>query len=245
MFDVKVKAEVLKEIIDVVSTLVEEAKWKIDLDSIQIRAVDPAHIAMVELNISKESFESYNVDKCELGVDIDKIKNVLKLARATDTITINHDESKNRLVLNVGNITRWMSLVDVKSLSDPKLPALTLQTKVLVNPEELKQGIRASESVSDHITLQISPEMFELSSEGESDSMNLRLPLPLLDELDCKEPVRSSYPLDYFSNMIKSITTAQKVMIYLGNDYPMRLEFDIAEGNGHVIYLLAPRVEGD
>ncbi len=45
--------------------------------------------------------------------------------------------------------------------------------------------------------------------------------------------------------MIKAIGSAQTVTMYLGQDYPVKLEFDIAGGKGQVKYLLAPRIESE
>jgi len=99
--------------------------------------------------------------------------------------------------------------------------------------------------VSDHIALIATPDGFEILSEGDTDSVNLKLPKDMLDELVCKEKARSLFPLDYFANMIKAISTAPTVTMYMGNDYPVRLEFDIAGGKGQVKYLLAPRIESE
>jgi proliferating cell nuclear antigen len=43
--------------------------------------------------------------------------------------------------------------------------------------------------------------------------------------------------------MVKAISTAKAVTIFLGNDYPVRMEFELANGNGKATYLLAPRIE--
>ncbi|TLZ51109.1 MAG: proliferating cell nuclear antigen (pcna) [Methanobacteriota archaeon] len=246
MFDAKVKTGVLKEVIDVVATLVDEAKFNAGKEALVVKAVDPAHVAMVDLTLDRGAFESYKADDLELGLDMDKMKEVLKLARAGDEVlAFTHEEDKNRLVVHVGNITRRMSLVDTAGMSDPKVPNLNLPAKVKVRTEELRQGIRASESVSDHIALIVNPDGFEIVSEGDTDSANLRLPKDMLDELVVKEKVRSLFPLDYFSNMIKAIGSAPTVTMYMGNDYPVRLEFDIAGGKGQVKYLLAPRIESE
>ncbi len=245
MFDAKVKSDVLREVVDVVSTLVDEAKFNAGKDGLGVKAVDPAHVAMVDLTLDRAAFDSYKADDVELGLDMDKMKEVLKLSRAGETLAMAHEEDKNRLVVHVGNITRRMSLVDTAGMSDPKVPNLNLPAKIRVRTDELRQGIRASESVSDHIALIATPDGFEIMSEGDTDSANLKLPKDMLDELVCKEKVRSLFPLDYFSNMIKAIGTAQTVTMHMGNDYPVKLEFDIAGGKGQVRYLLAPRIESE
>ncbi len=245
MFEAKLKADVLKELVDVVSTLVDEAKLNVGKDSITVKAVDPAHVAMVDLSLDRGAFESYKADETELGLDMDKMKEILRLAKAGEVIAVTHDEDKNRLVVNVGNTTRRMSLVDTAGMSDPKVPSLNLPAKLVVRTDELRQAIRASESVSDHIALKASPEGFEVVSEGDTDTVSHMVPKDLLEELQAKDAVRSLFPLDYFSNMVKAIGTANTVVLYLGTDYPVKMEFKIAGGKGEVKYLLAPRIESD
>lgn len=245
MFEGKAKADVLKEVVDVVSTLVDEAKFNIGKDSITVKAVDPAHVAMVDLTLDRAAFEAYKADEGELGIDMDKMKEILRLAKAGETITLSHDEDKNRLVVSVGNTTRRMALVDTAGMSDPKVPSLNLPAKVVVRTDELRQAIRASESISDHLALKASPDGLEILSEGDTDNVSHMVGKDLLEELQAKEAVRSLFPLDYFSNMVKAIGSAPNVTLYLGSDYPVKMEFKIAGGKGEVKFLLAPRIESE
>ena len=52
-FKARVKADILKEIINVVSTLVDEVKLNVGQDGVSLKAVDPAHVAMVEMKLGK------------------------------------------------------------------------------------------------------------------------------------------------------------------------------------------------
>jgi len=245
VFKAKVKADILKEIINVVSPLVDEVKLTVGPDGIQLKAVDPAHVAMVELKLSKDAFEELKATSGELGVDIEKLKDVLKLAKSGDVIAMEHNEDQNKLVLNIANITRRMSLVDTTGMSDPKVPNLAYPAKVVLSVDDLNQGIRASESVSDHIALKLANDGFELACEGDTDSVSLKLKKDLLKSVEVKEATRSLFSLDYFSNMIRAIPPGQDVTLNLGNDYPVRVEFKIADGDGQVMYLLAPRIESE
>jgi proliferating cell nuclear antigen len=243
MFQAKARAEVLKEVVNVVSTLVDEAKFTVNSDGLTLRAVDPAHIAMVDLRLSKDAFEEFKADEAEIGLDIDKLNQFLKLARADDIVDLKHDEDKRRLNIVVGDITRRMSLIDTTGMSDPKVPSLELPATVTVKGDELTQGIRASESVSDHIALVVSPEGFEMSCEGDMDQVNWRKAKKDLIALETESSVRSLFPLEYFSNMLKAVSPGNQVTMHLGNDYPVKMEFKIAGGKGEVRYLLAPRIE--
>ncbi len=245
MFRAKVKSETLKSIVDIVSTLVDEAKFNVNSDGFSLKAVDPAHVAMVDLEVGKGAFEEFAADDTELGVDLDKIKEVLRLARAGDVINIEQDEERNRLKIDVGNVSRRMNLVDTTGMSDPKVPNLSLTTRLSVAAEELQRGIRAAESVSDHIALSATSQEFEMFSEGDTDTVSLKLDKDSLVSLESEEDTKSLFPLDYFSNMIKAISGSTVVSISLGSDYPVRMEFDIADGEGKVGYLLAPRIESE
>jgi proliferating cell nuclear antigen len=231
--------------LNVVSTLVDEAKFNITEDGISLRAVDPAHVAMIDLKLKSSAFENYKASESELGIDITKMIDVLKLAKPNDLISITHDEEKNRLIIKILNITRSMALVDTTGMAEPKVPNLSLPAKVVINTQELTQGIKASESVSDHISLSANPDGFELSSEGDTDAVNLKLSKDLLAELKCKENVKSLFSLDYFSNMVKSASSAETITMNLGTDFPVKIEFNLADKNGEVNYLLAPRIESE
>src|SRR3989304_975365 len=126
-----------------ISSLVYVSEYDAWKEALVVKAVDPAHVAMVDLTLDRSAFESYKADDAELGLDLDKMKEVLKLSRAGDVLAVTQDEEKNRLVVHVGNITRRMSLVDTAGMSDPKVPNLNLPAKIRVRTEELRPGVPA------------------------------------------------------------------------------------------------------
>jgi proliferating cell nuclear antigen len=245
MFSAKVKADVLKSIIEAASPLVSEVKLNIKTDGISFRAVDSAHVAMIDLNVSSKAFEEYKADEMELGVDLDKLNGILRLASSNDIVSLEYDEEAHRLVIRIGNLVRRMGLIDTAGMPDPKVPNLNLPSKVIIKSNELSQGIKASQAISDHVALSVDPDGFELYAEGDTDTVNLRLPKDLLSELQAPQKCRSLFSIDYFSNMIKPVKGEEDVTIFLGNDNPVKLEFDFADKNGHVTYLLAPRIESE
>lgn len=245
MFQAKIRSDTLKGIVNIISTLVDEAKFNIQPDGMNLKAVDPAHVAMIDLSVKKEAFEEYVADETKMGVDLDKIKDVLKLAASGDMIEMTQDEEKSRLVLKVGNIVRRMNLVDTSSMADPRVPELNLPAYVELAVGEIQKGIKAAESVSDHIALTADGDTFELFSEGDTDSVNLKLDKSQLVDIKTDGKARSLFPLDYFSNLVKAIPSDTNVRINLGNNYPVKIMFNLADGNGQVGYLLAPRIESD
>ncbi|UCB58062.1 MAG: proliferating cell nuclear antigen (pcna) [Thermoplasmatales archaeon] len=245
MFNAKVKSEVLKGIIDVTSPLVSEVKFNINPKGITLRAVDPAHVAMVDLVVKNSAFDEFKATEMELGVDMDKFASIMRLSSAGDMVSLEYDEDTNRLIVKIGNLVRKMGLIDTAGMPDPKMPNLNLPAKVVLKASELNQGVRASEAVSDHLALTVDKDDFELFAEGDTDTVNLKLPKNLLIELTTNSKCKSLFSIDYFSNMIKPVRGEDPVTIMIGNDNPIRVEFNIAEDKGHVTYLLAPRIESE
>ena len=243
MLHARCKADVLKTLIDATSTLVDEVKINVAPEGLNLKAVDPAHVAMVELNLKSGAFQEYKADAMEMGVDLEKFKEVLKLASGDDEVEMDFDPAAHRLVMKIGNVTRRMSLVDTSGMSDPKVPKLDLPAKVVVMPSELERGIKAAEAIADHVALVADKDGFELLAEGDTDQVHLKLDKSMLAELKVSERAKSLFSLDYFSNMVKAAKSSQGIELHLGTDYPVRMEFDLAGGNGHVTYLLAPRIE--
>jgi proliferating cell nuclear antigen len=243
MFKLRIKMENLREVVEVVSTLVSEVKFSISKDGLEAKAVDPSHVAMLVLNLHKPVFEEFTGEPTELGVDVEKLKEVLRLSKPGDVIDFQFD-GKNRLVASLGRVTRQMAVVDPAGITDPKVPNVNPPASVTVKTEDLRQGIRGSESFTDHVTLTLEPDAFTMHSEGETDRLDLRIPKENLPKLEVKESVKSMYPLDFFSAMVKSIA-AEDATLHVGNEYPLKIEFGMGSGRGEGRYLLAPRVEED
>ncbi|MGH9893586.1 MAG: proliferating cell nuclear antigen (pcna), partial [bacterium] len=245
MFKAKLKASVLKTVIDATLPLVDEVKFHIAPEGVSLKTVDSAHVAMVDVSLGAKAFQEYKATDLELGVDLDKLREILKLGTGEEVIGLEYKEDQNRLVLTLGNLVRRMSPIDPSGIPDPKVPNLNLPNRVRVKASEISQGIKASESVSDHVALITDDGGFEIIAEGDTDVVNMKLTKNQLVELQAPERTKSLFSLDYFSKMIKAADGAGEVTLSLGSDYPVRMEFDFADGHGHVTYLLAPRIENE
>jgi proliferating cell nuclear antigen len=242
MFEAKGRVEIFKRIVEVISVIVSEVKYSIKEDGLHIKAVDPAHVAMVELNISPKAFGEYSASDTELGIDLDKLDSIIKLGKGNDEAEMVYDESSERLVVKIGNLVRRMTLLDVASMPDLKIPNLQFPARIELLSDDLLLGVRAAQSVGDYVVLTADSESFELSA-GTQEEINQKLSKDQLSLLECKGKARSLFSLDYLSSLAKGMRSGEKLTLLLGNDYPVRIEFDILEGNGSVAYLLAPRTE--
>ena len=249
MFKARIKADNLKEFIGTVGSLVDEAKLNVNEDGMQIKAVDPSHVAMIEANLIKSAFDIYETDVAEMGIDVDKFKTVLAVAGKEDMISLEKDDKLNRLVVNIGNLTRAMPLLDTSGMPDPKVPSLDLPAFVSVSVEEISQGLKASKSVSDHIALSTTKDSFRLICEGDNQNrVDLTLGKEQLEKLVSPEETTSLFSLEYFALMVNSLPPDRILHINLGTDLPVKMDADLAiedltGAQGNVKFLLAPRID--
>ena len=151
MFKAIVSADTLGAALDSVSVLVDECKIRLDEEGLTIRAVDPANVGMVDLELSATAFESYETDGGVIGVNLDRLEDIVGMADSDQLVHLELDEETRKL----------------------------------------------------HISL------------------------------------------DYLKDMDKAIPSDAEVTTELGEEFPVKMHFGYAEGDGHVTFMLAPRIQSD
>jgi proliferating cell nuclear antigen len=242
MFKAVINAETLRDAIEAVSSLVDEVKFSISEKGVELRAVDPANVAMVSLKINADAFEYFQAASGEIGVDLVRLSDVLSMADKGENVQLELDEENHKLNIGVGSLSYTLSLIDPSAIrKEPRIPDLDLPAHVTLHGVELRRAVKAAEKVSDHVILGVSDDVFYMEAKGDIDSLKLKVPSTELLGLKPGE-ARSLFSLDYLEDMSKSIGKAQEVTLELGLDYPLRVGFKIGP-SVEVNYLLAPRIE--
>ena len=88
MFSATIEAKILQEAISSAKVLVDECKLRLDSDSFRIRAVDPANVGMVDLELSTSAFVSYESDGVVLGINLSRLSDITNIDRSDETIDL-------------------------------------------------------------------------------------------------------------------------------------------------------------
>jgi proliferating cell nuclear antigen len=247
MFKTIVSAETLTDALDSVSVLVDECKIRLEDDGLAIRAVDPANVGMVDLDLSADAFESYETDGGVIGVNLARLEEFAGMADSGQLIELELDEETRKLHIQIEGLEGTLALIDPDSIrQEPDLPDLDLSSEVVLEGADIDRAVKAADMVSDHIALGVDAdeEVFYVDAEGDTDDVHLELSTEDLIALTPGE-ARSLFSLDYLKDMNKAIPKDAEVTMELGQEFPVKLHFDIAEGNGQVTYMLAPRIQSD
>ncbi len=245
MFEATIDATLLKDSIESLSVLVDEARIKLSPEGLTVRAVDPANVAMVSFDLEAAAFEEFTAEEGEIGLDLSRIADILGVAEKTDKIKMQLNEESRKLSIQIGGISYTLSLLDPSTIrAEPRIPQLELPAEVALNGKEFMKSIKAAEKISDHVSLGLEGETFFMEAEGDTDRMRQEMKR---EELISIKPgsTRSLFSLDYLTDIVKPASKASEVTLQLGNDFPVKIGFSIAGGNGKIGYLLAPRIESD
>ena len=247
-FEASIEVGHLQEVIDAAHAIVDECRIHLDTDELVIRAVDPANVAMVDENVSVDAFEAYDTDCGEIGINLERLDEVVGIAdNDDDLVQFDLDPKTRKLDVQVNAVEYTLALIDPEAIrAEPDIPDLDLPAAVSVDEAEFKRAIRAADMVADHITLQVDEheECFIAKAEGDTDDVDLEIAGDDLEDADWGSAY-SLFSLDYLKDLRKPIPTDTVVRMRLGEEFPAKLTFELADGAVDVEFMLAPRIQSD
>lgn len=125
----------LKESISIISELVNEAKFKVTTNGIEMIAMDPANVAMVIFKLLSSCFVEYNIkSETEIGINLNNLKQVLRRAKPTDAVTLEFGEDNKLTVILKSKTTRSFS-IPVMELEDKEQKVPELAFPVIIETD--------------------------------------------------------------------------------------------------------------
>lgn len=239
----------LRESVNILSELVTEVTIKVDKDKIEILAIDPANVALVDFKLLSSAFLEYAVPKPhELAVNLEYLRSVLKRAKPTDAVTLALDEKTNRLqVVLVGEGKRTFNLPQIRiDEGEQKVPALTFAVRVTLPSTRFDEVIEDMSVVSESLSLTGMPEKFLVQAESHQRDAIVEIPAggETAVQLVEGEKLTSKYSIEYLRKIAKAGKLADLVVLEFGNDYPLHLEYKLMD-RLRLSFILAPRVSND
>ncbi|WP_049986730.1 DNA polymerase sliding clamp [Halobellus rufus] len=247
MFKAIVSASTLQDALDSVSVLVDECKIRLNEDELSIRAVDPANVGMVDLSLDAAAFESYEADGGVIGVNLAKLEDFVGMASGDQLVELELDEETRKLNIRMDGLSSTLALIDPDSIrQEPDIPDLDLAAEIVLEGAQLDRGIKAADMVSDHVRLRVDAddEAFHIEAEGDTDDVDFELDAGDLIALTAGS-ADSLFSLDYLKDMNKAIPKDAEVTVELGEEFPVKIHYAVAEGQGNITYMLAPRIQSD
>lgn len=239
----------LKESLSVISELVSEITFKVDGTMMHAIAIDPANVAMVEFKLLSAAFAEYQItDAKDISVNLESLKQIIRRAKPSDLLTLEIDEEKNRLVIKLqGETTRKFDLALLETAGrEQRIPKLDFPVQIESNALFFNEAIEDMDVIGDSVAIEVEQEQFTIKSEGNLSSGKVTITTDQDTAItkQGEEIVKAKYSLEYLKKIIKGAKLSNTVILNLGQDYPLRIEYKIIDKMS-LAFVLAPRVAND
>lgn len=236
-------SKIWKNCISAMSTLVQEAAFVVSPEGLKLKAMDPSHVALVDLDLPAKVFDNFDVKEATtIGVNLMEMNRVMSRAKPDDQLTIELADSHLALTFS-GASERHFSVpvVDVEPEDLPE-PKLELTAEVEVTAGIVQDGVKDAELVGDTVKIEASKNGIRIYAESDRGSSELKLGAgnKALPKLDVKAPAQAGYQVKYLGDILRGCHPADTIGIRLGTDLPILVEYPIADGK--LRFLLAPRI---
>ncbi|MDE0707247.1 MAG: hypothetical protein OSB22_05655 [Candidatus Poseidoniales archaeon] len=248
MLRVTAKTQLMREIVDLLSVLTEEAKMSWGEKGLTVNVVDGSHVALLSATISDACFETYEVEPVEIGLELGKLRDLLTLAGPGDLVEIDYDDAVGAINVRVGEVHRILRGLDTGSMQDPKLPVLDFDCSVAIGAEKLSRALRAAKFVGELVDLSLDSKEMRVSVTVEAgEGVNVRFESGELSELVCPSPTQGTYSLQFLDPLTRKLASGltQDIRMQFQDKYPLRLDWSSNDGGASWTYFLAPRVTND
>jgi len=243
-FDATAPVGTFQDALEPLTTIVDECKIRLEEGGLSARACDPANVAMCDVSLPERAFESYQADGGVIGVNLERIEDVVGMGSAGDLAHLSVNEQTRKLHIEIGGLSYTLALIDPASIrQEPDIPDLDLPAGVAFEGSDLSRSVSAAGLVSDRISMAADPQAHEFifAAEGDTDDVDVTLDADDLATADVSERAESLFSLNYVEDMVRPIGSDVIVSFSLGSEMPVK--FSYTNGDVRVENLLAPRVE--
>ncbi len=244
-FRATIQAAHLKTVLSSLRALVDEARIRVTEDGLTVRAVDSANVAMDDLELEVAAFESFEASPGTLGLNLDRLADPVRLASKDDLVQLFLDPESGKLIVVVDGLRYSMACLDSRTLqAEPTLPEFDLPATVTVDRDALQRGVKAADLVADHVRLRMEAgvDTLIIEAEGDIDAVTLELDGENIEVLAAGD-ASTLFSLDYLKKLVRTIPAGTPITLDLGEDFPLILSYELADGDGAITRMLAPRIE--
>jgi len=237
-----------KAVAAAIKTLVEEATFEASSEALIFRAMDPSHIALVDLKWPAIAFEKYECDKpFKFSIRVEDFVKLMGRTDAKDSVEIASSE-EDALVLRLMNGYKRefkIHLIESTSGTAP-LPKLEFDARISMSKSVFEKVLGDISVVADQVSINALKESVSFAGKSDVGGATVQLDKNSAEilELEVKEEAKASYNIDYFLSISKALSsTAETVLIEYSSKKPAKLSFKLNEQGAAITYFLAPRIQ--
>ena len=257
IFNIKtVQTGAIRILIESLKEILTDANFLIDKDGIKLICTDSTHTVLVHMKLLQEKFEYFFCEKTiNVGLNMSNLFKLIKTMSNNDTLTLFMEKkNENQLGIKIHNdeknsqTTYKLNLLDIQEDSI-SIPPAEFDTELTFPSNDFQKIIRDMINIGENIEIKSIGTKLVLSCDGDFACQKT-----VLGETNngiqfstCKEPeypIQGLYSLKYLILFTKCTNLCNIINIYIKNDYPLIIKYNIAS-IGDIKLCLAPNTNND
>lgn len=236
-----------REIMNVISTLLEEAEFKASPEGLKLRAMNDSKVAMIDLELPASFFDGYECDMVShLRIKVKSMQDILEGAGAKETIEFSYLKEQAKLIVYLHNeYERVFSLTTLPIEKEFEMEPVTAFTiKAQVSTTNLKKVISESEKMGDEVTIEAKADRIEFKTIGLLGNVvsTFKRGSSSLAQLSIEKESCATYNLDLLKAIVREASSiSDTVNMEYSTDHVLRLDFVLSQGKLHLY--LSPSLE--
>merc|ERR1711959_6586 len=256
MFEAKFEdGHIFKVIIDSLAAVVEKDNFEITPEGIQVRAMDASHVALAQLSLSCEGFDSYTCDKTQvIGIDMRALSKYLKFVEGGSSLTLTAEDDASHLDLKQdtpkGVVDMQFQLLNIEEES-MEIPQQDYAARIVLGAGRFSKLIKDMRQIDDTIQIKAAKDKALLAVHGQFGKIDMQL-AHNEDEVanpDAKTKIETAkntlvdqqFALGYLDLFARASQLSTFVTLGLVPEQPVMVEFPVT-GFGELRYFLAPKL---
>lgn len=236
------QSSTFKLVIDALKEILVDVNLEFDEQGMRIVAIDNKHVVLVHLKLDATRFERYFCErKMYVGINILKLHMLIKTISNNDVLTlfVEKDDS-NSLGILIENpekhirTTYKLNMMDIEVVN-VNIPPADFQTVITMPSVHFQKIIRDAHNLSDYIEFRNVGNSLCLKCKGDFASQETILGTDKTLGLNIAksgqkshEIVQGVFSLKYLSTFTKCTNLCSVVEIFLKNDFPLILKYNVA-----------------
>ncbi|MCX8184827.1 MAG: hypothetical protein RMI56_00580 [Sulfolobales archaeon] len=231
-------AKVFISLLEAVGEVADEVLLKLDPNSLRIKALDPARLSLIELEIPSSAFTMYNVEtEFSVGVNLNALLKVIPKPKKADVAKFSASESFYKINIE-GTTSKSFKFRSIEVPAE-EIPELKLEFKVraLILSNAFKQAM-SSVGGTGVVEIEVPSADYMILRGGSTVKLS-RIAGSVID-IEFKESVKSSYEEAYLYKIAPLLGLTDNLELSLSTSSPLSMLFRVP-GDVLVRYILAPQ----
>lgn len=238
----KIRRLALKEIVDLLVTRLDRARFTFKKKGLFIKEADPFPVSLIEIFFPVAPF-----DKCvhdtEISVDVEEMQASLEKLKGT-FVTISANKRYIQLHTEFDGIKEIFTIINYveedQCKERYKLRKLRFTAKVKIRASVLKHIVKCAYITGGPFKITINNTL--RVSTNIPNELIWAYDAEILDVAEMKEPSSSTFNLSFMVDFVKQIKDSILVQLEIGNDIPIKISFSMYHG-GTAVFILAGKKE--